>query len=142
MNEFPAHEDGQMSSDHDIAIGGDQNGRYRRRALMLGAAAGVGAVASLVGSAGAEATEGDPLLAGKTNTAAGTTALTTTAGTRVQGTTSGGDQSGVAGIDNGIDNSASASSFPRGMGVLGAQQRCPRPGASRPANCSEPPWAE
>ena len=78
--------------------GGDEaTAKYGRRALMVGAAAGVGAAASLIaGGDPAGATDGDAVLAGDSNTATATTEIATSDGIGLQGVSA--DSSGLYGV--------------------------------------------
>ena len=85
-------------------------GKYGRRALMLGAAAGVGAAASLAAKPEIAAANGTPVELGESNSATATTEVTTTSGNGLMGQTTDNGQSGVYGVD---DSSAG------GYGVYG-----------------------
>ena len=76
-------------------------GRFGRRAVLLGAAAtGAGVAASLAGSGVADAAgKSGPVLLGKSNSAGATTEVTTRSGSGLVGQTHATGQSGVVGID-------------------------------------------
>jgi hypothetical protein len=99
MNELPV-DDGQVSPNEDRASRGEEVGRYGRRALMLGAATGVGVAAGLVaGAEPASAAEDGAVLAGQINTATSNTAVSTSVGNGLEGDTSQNGESGVYGHD-------------------------------------------
>jgi hypothetical protein len=78
MSEQLAEDHGKSNEDaegQDSAVS-----KYRRRALILGAAAGVGAAASLVTKPEVAAANGTPVELGKVNTASATTEVTTSSG--------------------------------------------------------------
>jgi hypothetical protein len=99
MSEQPNENDGMSNEDGD---GRDKAiSKYGRRALMLGAAAGMGAAASLVaGAESAEAANGGPVLLGEANSAKGTTSVTSTKGDGLSGITKADDYGGVLGEDH------------------------------------------
>lgn len=84
-------------------------GKLGRRALMLGAATGVGAAAAVVaGASPAGAANGDPVAQGQVNTCSATTEVSTSAGSGLLGTINedqtgllGGQAAGVVGDVNG-----------------------------------------
>jgi hypothetical protein len=112
-SQIPSHEAGEAP--------GEPQGRYGRRALMLGAAGGVGMAAGLLAdSETASATEGSAVVAGASNTATSTTTVTTSSGNGLEGITSQNNQDGVYGLDqstgggNGVSGQSTA-----GTGVYG-----------------------
>ena len=88
-------------------------GKLGRRALMLGAATGVGAAAAVVaGASPAGAANGDAVLQGEVNTCSATTEVSTSAGSGLLGTINedqtgliGGLAAGVVGDVNGTQRS-------------------------------------
>jgi hypothetical protein len=94
------HADGTPACNHP-----DNNPKPRvgRRKMILGvAAAGVGA-SVVAGAEPAGATDGNPVLIGKANTAKATTSVTTTKKNGLEGTTSDATYSGVEGVDTSGD---------------------------------------
>ena len=78
---------------------GDVTGKYGRRALILGAAAGVGAAASLAAKPDTAGANGTPVELGESNTATATTSVETSAGSGLVGVTTANANSGVYGVD-------------------------------------------
>jgi hypothetical protein len=120
MSEHP-REQSQIPSNEAGDVAAEREGRYGRRALMLGAAGGVGLAAGLLTESDpASATEGSAVVAGASNTATSTTTVTTSAGNGLEGITSQSGQDGVYGVDqssgggNGVAGVSTA-----GTGVYG-----------------------
>jgi hypothetical protein len=91
-------QDSELSTENDE--GGSHIERLGRRALMLGAATGAGAVAGLIAGADpAGAANGGDVLLGKTNKATATTTVSTTKGNAVEGKTSADSGRGLYGSD-------------------------------------------
>jgi hypothetical protein len=93
--------DDESISDENAGESNNTGGKYGRRALMLGAAAGVGAAAVVAAKPqSASATEGNPVLAGQSNTATSTTEVSTSSGTGMKGISV--DPSGIADYTAGV----------------------------------------
>jgi hypothetical protein len=93
--------------------------RVGRRKMILGvAAAGVGA-SVVAGAEPAGATDGDPVLIGKANTAKATTSVTTTKKNGLEGTTSDATYSGVEGTDTSGGGYGVYGKSANGTGVYG-----------------------
>lgn len=98
MSEQPIENEGVSSKDIDRRP--KVNGKYGRRTLMLGAAAGVGAVASLATKPDIAAANGTPVELGDVNSATATTEVTTSSGSGLYGISEA--TSGITGYVGGV----------------------------------------
>ena len=119
MNEHLIEND--TISDRGEKAQGGITGIYGRRGLMLGAAAGVGAVASLAGEDSASAQNSTPVELGDSNSATATTEVTTSSGSGLYGISVGasgitGNTAGVLGDSNTNDGVVGLSSAGDGVG--------------------------
>jgi hypothetical protein len=100
---------------------GTRQGRYGRRAVVLGAAAaGAGAVAGLTGGTGVAQAAGSPVELGQLNTSTASTVVSTSGGSGLYGETTANARAGIKGVDNSPDGGYGVyGSSQLGMGVYG-----------------------